>query len=482
MKRHLYSHFKIWLVLGSGALLALTLCVQCIGTYLYANAVLVPQQAQREAERQAVALNTAVRDAGIADPRTLGPIIDQALASASGRVLWMRMLDSDRNVFAQGGNAGRQADIPADWREKLEKHESVAVQVDTREGKALVAVLPFRMARPLRPPAGDSHWIDQRSGPADRHAPYLIELAIPLKAVTGELDGLRKHLIIGIIASIALLISVAVIGLRLPQYLRGKHLEGEMRLARRVQRDLQPKPDSISADFVFAASTVSAGEVGGDFYDIFEASAGKTAIVLGDVSGKGVSAALLVSVLQGAIRSSTSAQHEFACERINQMLCELTAQARFATLFWGVFDAASGTLRYVNAGHEGPMLIRRGQNQIERLDHGGPVLGLLPCARYSAGSVRIDPSDTLLIYSDGITEAANGNEEEFGEDRLKDIISRAGETWPKELCDQIMTGVSTFSSAGPEPDDRTLLVIEFQPAWDTLSRREAELVTIGAAS
>ena len=249
-----------------------------------------------------------------------------------------------------------------------------------------------------------------------------------------------------------------------------------------MQRDLQPKPHSISNDIVFAASAVSAGEVGGDFYDVFEASPGKTAIVLGDVSGKGVSAALLVSVLQGAIRSSTPSQHEFACERINQMLCELTAHARFATLFWGVFDAATGTLRYVNAGHEPPMLIRRGQDRVERLDCGGPVLGLLPEARYSAGSLKIDASDTLLVYSDGIKEAANANEEEFGEDRLKEMISRAAETTPEELCDQIMSRVSAFARTGPSPDDRTLMVTRFQPTWDAFSRRESGLLAMGAHS
>jgi hypothetical protein len=470
VRQALYSHFKVWLALGTGAVLALTLCVQCIRTYVYADAVLVPEQAQREAERQMFAVGAAARNAGIIDPHALGPVIERTLESTPDRVLWMRVLDSDGNLFAQAGKPGPAVQIPLDWRERLEKHESIAVQVDTPEGKALVAILPFRMPRPSRPPAG-------------RHAAaYLIELAIPLKAVTGGFDGLRKHLIVGLSASIALLIAVAVIGLRTPQYLRGRRLEGELQVARRVQRDLQPKPHSISADLQFAASAVSADEVGGDFYDIFEVAPGKTAIVLGDVSGKGVSAALLVSVLQGAIRSSTSSQHEFACERINQMLCELTAQARFATLFWGLFDAASGTLRYVNAGHVAPMLIRHRQNRIERLDQGGPVLGLLPSARYSAGSVKIYGSDTLVVYSDGINEAANQNEEEFGEDRIQEMIGRAAQASPQELCDRIMGRVSLFATAGPPPDDRTLMVVKFQPAWDTVSHRESGLMAMEAAS
>ena len=483
MKAALYSHFKVGLALGTGALLALMLCVQCIRTYLYTDAVLVPQQAQHEAERQAGALGTAARSAGVTDPRALGPVIEHALESASDRVLWMRVLDSDGKLFAQGGiHPGTTAKIPQDWRQRLEKHENVGAVVDTSAGKALVAVLPFRMPRPARPPETESHQPGGRPQGNRRAGAFAIELAIPINAVTGGFDGLRKNLIVGLTASIALLIAVAIIGLRTRQYLRGKYLEDELLLARRVQRDLQPKPDSISEDVEFAASAIAADHVGGDFYDIFEATPGKTAIVLGDVSGKGVSAALLVSVLQGAIRSSTSSRHESACDRINKMLCELTARARFASLFWGLYDPASGTLRYVNAGHAAPMLIRHGQNRIERLDQGGPVLGLLPSARYSAGSVKIEGSDTLILYSDGVNEAANASEEEFGEDRLQEVISRAAGATPEELCERIMSRVTAFASAGPPPDDRTLMVVRFQQFGSALSRRESELIAVDAVA
>jgi serine phosphatase RsbU (regulator of sigma subunit) len=496
MKAGLYSHCKFGLALGAGALLALLLCVQCVRTYLYTGAVLIPQQAQREAERQANALGAAARSAGVTDPRALVPVIEHALESGSDRVLWMRVLDSDGNILAQGGKPETTARIPSDWRERLEKHESVGALLDTVNGKSLVTMLPFRMPRPARPPETESRLIDQHFSPIGgspegrggswepggrqpgnrRGAASAIELAIPIKAVTGAFDGLRKNLVVGLTASIALLIAVAIIGLRTPQYLRGKYLESELLLAKRVQRDLQPKPNSMSADVVFAASAVAADHVGGDFYDIFEGIPGKTAIVLGDVSGKGVSAALLVSVLQGAIRSSTSSRHESACDRINRMLCELTARARFATLFWGVYDQASGTLRYVNAGHAAPMLLRHGQKRIERLDQGGPVLGLLPSARYSAGSVKIEANDTLILYSDGVNEAANASEEEFGEDRLQEMISHAAGAAPEELCEQIMSRVSAFAIAGPPPDDRTLMVVRFQQSRGALSRRESELV------
>jgi serine phosphatase RsbU (regulator of sigma subunit) len=469
----LYSHFKAGLALGTGALLALTLCVQCVRTYLYTDAVLVPQQAQREAERQAAAVGTAARSAGVTDTRALGPVLEHVIESAADRILWMRLLDSDGNLFAQVGKPGKPAEVPLDWWDRMERHDTVGSLVGTSEGTALVTMLPFRMPRPE--PNG-------RPRGGRRPAAYLIELAIPIKAVAGAFDGLRRNLIVGLVAAVALLIAVVVIGMRLPQYLRGKYLEGELLIAKRVQRDLQPKPHSLSTDVEFAASAVAADHVGGDFFDIFEAAPGKTAIVLGDVSGKGVSAALLVSVLQGAIRSSTSSRHESACDRINRMLCELTARARFATLFWGLFDAESGTLRYVNAGHAAPILIRHEQNRIERLDQGGPVLGLLPSARYTAGSVQIEGADRLILYSDGVNEAANENEEEFGEDRVKEMILQSEGATPAELCDQIMSRVAAFASAGPAPDDRTLMVVRFRRFADARSRREPGFAAVQAVA
>src|ERR1700729_3938515 len=126
MRPSRYSHCKAGIALGTGAVLASILCVQCVRTYWYTDNVLVPQQAQREAERQAAALGTAARSAGVTDARSLGPGIGHLLAAGSDRVLWMRVLDPDRNVLSQGGKAGPTAKVPFDWRERQEKHESVA--------------------------------------------------------------------------------------------------------------------------------------------------------------------------------------------------------------------------------------------------------------------------------------------------------------------------------------------------------------------
>ena len=448
------------LAMGVGAALALTLCVQNVQTYFYASSVLVPQQAEREAELQAGLLASAARHAGITEPNSLDGTIAQLLESEPNRVLWIRVLDINGKVLAQGGDPTGTPHIPADLLERIEKHEPLGKRIATPRGDAIDAIEPFRMPRPQaselqRQPTPRPPFLRRGGG-------LVAEVAIPVSAVSGNFSGLHRHLIIGLIAAIALLISVTLIGLQAPQYLRGKHLEGEMELARRVQQDLQPLPHAISPHLEFASSAIAADQVGGDFHDVFETGSGKVAIVLGDVSGKGISAALLASVIQGAIRSATAEDHETAVEQTNRMLCERTSCERFATLFWGVFDPETRLLRYVNAGHTAPMLIRNGLSQC--LSEGGPVLGILPTARYSAGVVFVEGADTLILYSDGINEAANNDQEEFGDARIERISIDAADCAPAEICARILNQVTKFSSTHLPADDRTLLIARFPGA------------------
>jgi hypothetical protein len=197
MKRKLRRHspWKFGLVLGLGALVAVVLCVQCVRTYWYTDDVLVPQGAEREAERQVGALATAARSAGITDPHALGPVIERALESAGDRVLWMRVLDPASHLLAQGGRPQGTAKVPLHWWEKVEKHENLGFLVDTPVGKALVAMLPFRMPRlpPPRLPEGSPEApSDFRSRPPGRPIAYVIEVAIPLNAVAGASRGFVK--------------------------------------------------------------------------------------------------------------------------------------------------------------------------------------------------------------------------------------------------------------------------------------------------
>ncbi len=468
MKLRKYSQWGFGLVLGIGAVIAVVLCVQCVRTYLYIDSVLIPRQAEHEAQREAGAVTAAAHSAGLDDPRKLAPALQHAIASAEGRILWLRVLDSQNKVVLQAGGPPPTPSIPPLWSYPRPRHGGLGSPIKTPDGKGLSILLPLRMPRPSRP---DEHHMD-----------YILAVGISLKTVSSTFAELRENLIMGMMASIGLLAALAMIAIRARHYLRGRYLENELQLARRVQSDLQPKPHSISAHIEFAASANAADHVGGDFYDIFELESGKIAIVVGDVSGKGVSAALLVSVLHGAIRSSTASQHEFACERINRMLCERTASERFATLFWGVFDPKTRILRYVNAGHPAPMLVRNERNRVERLSDGGPILGFFPQARYSAGEIEITDRDALILYTDGLTEPANDSGEEFGEERIIQTLSNAGNFSPAKLCEQITAEVNAFSGAERSTaDDRTLVVVEFQSSETSSQQCELRTALAGAA-
>jgi sigma-B regulation protein RsbU (phosphoserine phosphatase) len=198
---------------------------------------------------------------------------------------------------------------------------------------------------------------------------------------------------------------------------------------------------------------------------------GDVGLVLGDVSGKGLPAALLMGVVQGAVRASTvtgsAADHEQAAERLNHLLCMKTARERFVSLFWCYFDRRESVLRYVNAGHLPPLLVRQngdGPQNVTHLDSGGPVLGLLPGARYKQAQVSVEPGDLLVVFSDGILEAANSRDEEFGEDGVLASVRRNWTRSPRDLCGAILADVGAFLGKELPQDDQTLLVIRLDPA------------------
>jgi serine phosphatase RsbU (regulator of sigma subunit) len=464
-----YSHVGLVVSVTAGAVLAVLLFAQSVRTYLYVGRVLVPQEAERAAERLGGALASAARGAGILDPRQLGPVLERAVTEDSNLIAWMRLLNQESAILAQAGTPQGTARVPPGWRELVEKYETLGRPVDTPQGRAWVTMLAFRMPRPQggeRPASQAAPTASgERANSGDRRpAPVVLEVAIRLDAVSGGFRELRQNLVLGAVASLALLAAMAVIGFRTPRYLRGKYLEKELDLARRVQSALLPTAVAISPHLEFASVAIAADQVGGDFLDVFEIDTGRLSLVLGDVSGKGMSSALLASVVQGAIRSSSGSQHETSCERINRMLCEKTASERFVTLFWGVFDPPTATLSYVNAGHAAPLLLRANAvpgSAPERLDEGGPVLGVLPNAQYRCGRKQIAAGDTLIVYSDGINEAEGELDEQFGNDRVLSIASETAASAPQRICERIMSQVVGFSKPGSLQDDRTLMVVRF---------------------
>jgi sigma-B regulation protein RsbU (phosphoserine phosphatase) len=207
--------------------------------------------------------------------------------------------------------------------------------------------------------------------------------------------------------------------------------------------------------------------VSGDFYDVFRAADGRIALVMGDVSGKGVPAALVMGVIHGAVRSSrwpdSAAAHERESGRLNLLLCENVSGARYASMFWCYYEPLARRLCYVNAGHCPPLLVgRRSQGtEIAGLDAGGPVLGLLPEARYEQAGCEVCPGDVLVLYSDGLIEANSPSGEEYGEGRLRQLLATAATGSPADIRDSILASASAFVGSTPLRDDLTLVVAKF---------------------
>jgi serine phosphatase RsbU (regulator of sigma subunit) len=228
--------------------------------------------------------------------------------------------------------------------------------------------------------------------------------------------------------------------------------------AREIQQALMPKQLPRITGGELAAGWQPARVVGGDYFDAVRLGDSSVVIAIGDVSGKGMSAALLMSNLQAIVRAFAAESSPAAlCARANELISGNVAPGKFITFFCGVADMACMRFDYCSAGHNPPILCRK-NGQVERLTEGGPVLGVFPAARYPAGTVGLRSGDRLALFTDGISEAMNEVGEEFGEERLLALLTqdRAGGAGP--LHNRIMAEVTAFCS-GTFQDDATLLVL-----------------------
>ena len=184
-------------------------------------------------------------------------------------------------------------------------------------------------------------------------------------------------------------------------------------------------------------------------------------VALGDVSGKGTAAALLMSSLHAAIHAQVAAKTPLdeTVVSINKYLAENTPANRFITLFIAELDAVTGDLTFINAGHN-PPLIARADGSLELLQSGGLPLGLMSFAEYETGTAHLDPGDVLFIYSDGVSEANNLNEDEFGMDRLKQVISTNVGRSASAIRDRVESALSDFTGTAEPNDDITLVIVK----------------------
>jgi sigma-B regulation protein RsbU (phosphoserine phosphatase) len=199
--------------------------------------------------------------------------------------------------------------------------------------------------------------------------------------------------------------------------------------------------------------------VGGDYYD-FAVERGRLLLALGDVSGKGTGAALLMTVLRAAVRAHwTDPGLAEAVGRINRTVCQNVPSSKYVTFFLATLDPASGRLDYVNAGHNPPILVRA-EGTVEKLAAGGLVLGIFESVTYEGGAVVMEPGDMLVIYSDGVTETWDPDGEEFGEDKLVALAVEDRAKSADELQNAILCEIERFEQGARATDDRTLLVLK----------------------
>jgi sigma-B regulation protein RsbU (phosphoserine phosphatase) len=246
-------------------------------------------------------------------------------------------------------------------------------------------------------------------------------------------------------------------------------LESELEIARQVQSQLFPRSAPDISGLRLYGVCKAARSVSGDYYDFLELGENRVGLVLGDVSGKGISAALVMAAIQSALRAQfyngySQAAHSESSQvstaqivaRLNRQLYESTPAEKYVTFFYGVYDGTTRKLTYTNAGHLPPVLFRNGE--VVRLRTGGTVVGLFTSVRFEEEEIQLQPGDVLLAYTDGITEPENSYGEEFGEERVLEVAKRALAATPELLVDEIYRSVSDWTGSPELQDDMTLIV------------------------
>jgi sigma-B regulation protein RsbU (phosphoserine phosphatase) len=239
-------------------------------------------------------------------------------------------------------------------------------------------------------------------------------------------------------------------------------LRQELQIAAHMQQTLLPRPWPHDARFELRGTMVPAKDIGGDFFDHFLLPADRVGLVVADVSGKGIPAGLFGMLSKTLLRSHATQRPRSptsVISQVNDALCEDNEASMFVTTFYGQYDPATGDLVYVNAGHPPPLLLRA-DGQLQWLPgSGGMALGVVSALVYREARVQLTPGDTLLVFTDGVTEAVDPLTREFGADRLASLLGRQTQIQPQHIIEQVLQAVRDFS-AGVEPhDDITCLAL-----------------------
>ncbi len=241
------------------------------------------------------------------------------------------------------------------------------------------------------------------------------------------------------------------------------HLKADLDKARELQKSILPAHEYHFFDYELFGVTNPAEIVGGDFFDYLEVGDERLGVTVGDAASKGVSASAEAMYISGALRMASNFEIKISpmMKRMNQLVNKIFADDKFASLFYGELSPdKSGLFLYANAGHNPPFFLDYETDEIKNLDPTGPVLGPTPHGKYTVDNINFQKNDILLIYSDGVTEATNGNFDLYGEKRLQEILRKIKAKTPREITYAILEDVIKFSKDAQYSDDKTLVVIK----------------------
>jgi len=298
-------------------------------------------------------------------------------------------------------------------------------------------------------------------------------MAVPLSVNESEVFGIiysdsptyestftEEHL--NILTTLASVASIRVENATLTEErLERERMESELELAAEIQQRFQPSAPPIMEDYELQGISFACYEIGGDYYDFIPRHNGNMLIALGDVSGKGTAAALLMSSLHAAIHAQTAAKSSLSVmvSSVNEYLSFNTPSNRFITFFVAELDPSNDEIIYITAGHNPPLVARK-NGLIEELESGGFPLGIMPKAEFEVGKIHLKPGESLVIYSDGVNEAENLAGEEYGMERFKEVVKANISKSASGLRDKIESSVSAFTKTAPANDDLTLVIVK----------------------
>jgi sigma-B regulation protein RsbU (phosphoserine phosphatase) len=240
-------------------------------------------------------------------------------------------------------------------------------------------------------------------------------------------------------------------------------LKQELEIAKVIQTSILPKTFPEKKEFEIFAKMIPAKEVGGDLYDFFMLDKYRLAVVLGDVSGKGIAAAMLMAVSKTLIKATAykGMPADNVLYEVNNLLADDSPPNMFVTVFYGVLDTRNGSFEYSNGGHNAPFLISSDGN-ITQLDNiGGLLLGAIKDSEYESNIITLKPDDYLVLYTDGVTEAFNKDDEEYEDKRLIDSLQDAGKENAGKLVEKVIADVQKFSEGVEQSDDITCLALKY---------------------